>query len=70
MIKIIKKGSMRKHKCESCGCEFTYEDEDVKPLEEEMAAKFAGYPQRLYGLHCPQCNARITMQPVDAAVMR
>ena len=30
MIKIIKEGTRKIAKCPNCGCEFSYEEEDIK----------------------------------------
>ena len=46
MIKIIKEGTRKIAKCPNCGCEFSYEREDVlrDPIRIENR------------VNCPQCN--------------
>lgn len=45
MIKIIKKGTIKIEKCPTCGCEFSYEREDLcmDPISKEWI------------VNCPQC---------------
>ena len=49
MIQIIKKGTRKIAKCQNCGCEFSYEREDVlvDPIWREKR------------VNCPQCNKAI-----------
>lgn len=51
MIKIIKEGTRKIAKCQNCGCEFSYEREDVlvDPIRREKR------------VNCPQCNKAITL---------
>ena len=51
MIKIIKEGTRKIAKCPNCGCEFSYEREDVlrDPIWVENHVK------------CPQCNEVVTV---------
>ncbi len=44
MVTIIKPGTKKIAKCDNCGCEFSYEDEDV------FADKNREY------VNCPQCH--------------
>ena len=49
MIKIIKEGTRKIAKCQNCGCEFSYEREDVlrDPIRIENR------------VNCPQCNKAV-----------
>ena len=51
MIKIIKEGTRKIAKCPNCGCEFSYEKEDVliDPFTREN------------NVNCPQCNEAVTL---------
>ena len=51
MIKIIKEGTRKIAKCPNCGCEFSYEREDLF-----MDPIWKG--QRV---NCPQCNEAVTV---------
>ena len=50
MIKIIKEGTKKIAKCPNCGCEFSYEEEDV--LRDTVFTKEIH-------VNCPQCNEAI-----------
>ena len=47
MIKIIKEGTRKIAKCPNCGCEFSYEEEDV--------LIDPGFTKENH-VNCPQCN--------------
>lgn len=49
MVKIIKKGTRKIEKCTTCGCEFSYEREDLclHPI------------LKTWIINCPQCNNAI-----------
>ena len=47
MIKIIKEGTRKIAKCANCGCEFSYEEEDVQIFTKRH-------------VKCPQCNEAVT----------
>lgn len=51
MIKIIKEGTRKIAKCPNCGCEFSYEREDIlrDPIWVENH------------VNCPQCNEAVTL---------
>ena len=51
MIKIIKEGTRKIAKCQNCGCEFSYEREDV--LRDPILV--GNY------VKCPQCNEAVTV---------
>ena len=55
MIKIIKEGTIKIAKCPNCGCEFSYEEEDINMVPH------AGYLSVNY-IHCPQCNNDIVLK--------
>ena len=48
MIKIIKEGTRKIAKCPNCGCEFSYEEEDVQIFT-------------IRHVKCPQCNEAVTI---------
>ena len=51
MIKIIKEGTRKIAKCPNCGCEFSYEKEDLcmDPIWKKWI------------VNCPQCNEAVTV---------
>ena len=49
MIKIIKAGTRRVAKCETCGCQFSYESNDIKA---ELPNDFKNNYDYV---ECPQC---------------
>lgn len=54
MITIIKHGTIKKKRCDSCGCVFTYEDEDV---EFDCPSRYS------YSfVTCPQCKEEIKLE--------
>ena len=53
MIKIIKEGTRKIAKCPNCGCEFSYEREDVL---KDPTCKYIENRVK-----CPQCNEVITI---------
>ena len=52
MIKVIKHGAYKKTKCSKCGCEFTYQSEDVKYVQTD-------YNEWSLFIECPDCEERI-----------
>lgn len=52
MIEIIKHGTKQVTKCKKCGCEFSYEEEDVRvtPLNKSV--------------ECPQCKLEIVIESI------
>ena len=48
MIKIIKEGTRKIEECPTCGCEFSYEEEDVQIFTKRH-------------VNCPQCNEAVTV---------
>ena len=55
MIKILEPGTKKITRCESCGCKFSYDIEDVKVFEEP--GDYSEFIQ------CPQCKAKVTLEP-------
>ena len=51
MIKIIKEGTRKIAKCPNCGCEFSYEREDV--CMDPICKKWI--------VNCPQCSKAVTI---------
>ena len=49
MIKIIKEGTIKIEKCTNCGCEFSYEREDL----------FMDPMSKDWSVNCPQCYKAI-----------
>ena len=59
MIKIIKKGTKQLATCDKCGCIFSYEEEDIKHLENHNGEySFVNGTKHGYKKYviCPQCN--------------
>lgn len=56
MIKIIKEGTRKAAKCEYCGCEFSYEDEDIQHVNH-------GYKKYVV---CPQCKKEFVVEQTRA----
>lgn len=54
MIEIIKRGTKRTTKCECCGCEFRFEDEDTH-------IEFLGEEEVQY-VQCPQCDEQVILK--------
>ena len=55
MIKIIKEGTRNTVQCETCGCLFCYDAEDIE--WEEVVSKTT----RRWVV-CPQCNEEVTLE--------
>lgn len=63
MIKIIKHGNKYNPKlkeCPYCGCEFLYEDEDIK---EQKIDIFGAVDYEEY-VTCPECTSRIVVKRI------
>jgi len=65
MIKIIKRGTRKTAICENCGCEFSFEPEDIK------RANNAGYVITKTSIEirsaqnyveCPQCKEEVIVE--------
>lgn len=63
MIKIIEHGTIRKQKCQRCGCLFSYENEDV--ITERDEHMLLGFRKKY--INCPQCEQKIIL--VDTKLM-
>lgn len=55
MIKIIKKGTRDIRECESCGCLFSFDEEDI----------LGGKGLKKY-IKCPQCKMKIILKTIRA----
>ena len=49
MIKVIAHGKFRKHTCSECGCEFSYEREDMRYVTTEIN-------DSEWRVACPDCG--------------
>ena len=54
MITIIKHGTIKKKRCEKCGCVFTYEEEDIS-INNDLGS-------RCCFVTCPQCKEEIKLE--------
>ena len=59
MIRIIEYGTINKKRCESCGCLFSYETEDI---EHSTYLNFSNSACGYYYIICPQCNKEIQLE--------
>lgn len=58
MIKIIKEGTKKIKECEKCGCQFSYEREDIKVYDDIEYC----FGSRYDYINCPQCNEKIILE--------
>ena len=58
MIKIIKEGTRKIKKCPNCGCEFSYEEEDI---EEDGLFENNSMLIGKTWVVCPQCDNEIVL---------
>ena len=58
MIQIIKEGTKKVTKCESCGCEFSYEAEDIQSSNKPPFEQW---------IVCPQCGKKISLVAVKVS---
>ena len=58
MITIIKHGTIKKKRCEKCGCVFTYEEEDISVHDDIEFALGSRYSF----VTCPQCKEEIKLE--------
>lgn len=56
MIKIIKFGTRQIRTCSECGCQFSFEKEDIT---REDTDNYKGYREFV---QCPQCHQKIILQ--------
>ena len=54
MITIIKHGTIKKKRCDSCGCVFTYEEEDIS-IHDDLGSRYSF-------VTCPQCKEEIKLE--------
>lgn len=62
MIQIIKPGTKKITKCNYCGCQFSYEEEDIQSTDRVTDGQW---------LDCPQCGKQMMLVtvkiPIDAS---
>lgn len=56
MIVIIKKGTREVTTCNTCGCKFSYEKEDVKNGDTDNYKRWEEY------VLCPQCSCEVILR--------
>lgn len=56
MIEIIKRGTKQRTKCEYCGCEFKFEDEDVDVT--------IAWDRECEYVQCPQCDEKVILKQI------
>ena len=61
MIKIIKEGIRKITTCDKCGCEFSYEHEDI--TKTQILANKLSIKYKLT-INCPQCKSVITLSQI------
>ena len=59
MIKIIKEGTRKIAKCPNCGCEFSYENEDIE--KDGLWANNLVFIGKIFVV-CPQCGKEIVLK--------
>jgi uncharacterized protein with PIN domain len=58
MIKIIQYGTKQVRVCNTCGCKFTFDKEDV---QKEKVDRYNCYDEFV---ECPQCKEKVALQTV------
>ena len=63
MIKIIKEGTRKTHFCETCGCYFSYDKEDIIVNMDSISPNndFRGLVSKK-SINCPQCKTEIILE--------
>ena len=62
MIEIIKRGTKKTHKCNNCGCVFSYEEDiNVEPFHTPLDITQMGSDSCEESVSCPQCNEKIIL---------
>ena len=56
MIKIIEYGTKTITTCNSCGCKFSYEKEDIINEDTDSYKAFRSY------IYCPQCKEKVVIK--------
>ena len=59
MIKIIKEGTRKIEKCQNCGCEFSYEEEDIE--KDGLLSNNSVLIGKTWVV-CPQCGKEIVLE--------
>ena len=62
MIKIIKEGTRKIAECPNCGCEFSYEEEDIEKYG--LLADSLVLIGKTWVV-CPQCSKEIVLEEID-----
>ena len=62
MIRIIRPGTRKKTECDTCGCEFTYEKEDVKEASPDPFRMVRQKEIQKEIVQCPQCGREIVIK--------
>lgn len=60
MIKILKEGTKKVAICESCGCKFSYDREDVEVID-IPCQEYEEY------IKCPQCKVKVDVYNINRA---
>ena len=58
MIEILKRGTKQIADCKLCGCQFSYEAEDIQRADTEQ---FLGAPIQKQYVICPQCKNEVVL---------
>lgn len=61
MIKIIKEGTRKVTTCQSCGCEFSYEEEDIIFSTSIFGTSIFDTSSIIKTINCPQCKSEIIL---------
>jgi hypothetical protein len=63
MIKIIEPGTKTVAECNSCGCKFSYEKEDIQSRPHKTHDRCAPSITKLFEYYvlCPQCGKDLTV---------
>ena len=64
MIKIIEYGTIKKQRCNNCGCLFSYEEEDVKERTINDSFNSLGGVYCTNYVVCPQCKKSIDLTAI------
>ena len=62
MIKIIKEGTRKTEECTTCGCKFSYEEEDIE--KDGLLANNSVLIGKTWVV-CPQCGKEIVLRDVE-----
>ena len=72
MIEIIKQGTKKTCTCKSCGCYFSYEDEDIEQdkqvHESDTPLGVSRIGEYALTIKCPQCGYKIILKQLRGYV--